>query len=417
MTKAPPPKPGRSIWLLVVAIVVACIGSSLLAQDSSDSAGPSTQREKFDKTFGRWKAFLAELRELDLEYRNASSSRQQEILPQYDALVERGETMQRELIDDAMAAFVKDPETNQDLLRLLLTVVRTEMDAERYEAVIDLLQPLLDSDVKIPELHNVMGIAAYNANQFDLAEQEIRLAVEEGVSNVLSERYLRTIPYYQEIWAREQQLREAEKAANDLPRVLLRTNKGEIEIELFEDQAPNTVANFISLVEDGFYDGLTFHRVVPRLMAHGGCPNGDGTGGPGYRIRSECLEDDARKHFRGSVAMAAPGLHGAGSQFYLTFSPAWHLDGRYTVFGRVVRGLDVLAKLQRREPRDPVEVAINPHRNIIIPPADEIVEARVIRKRSHPYEPETLPPIEMPLDQVAPIMIPEPPDPLQPLGG
>ncbi len=407
----------HKLGLLLALVAVCLVPASVQSQPAADSAEATPQREAFEKTFERWKAMLAELRALDIQYRNASPARQEQLLPQYNAVVEQGESLQHELIDAAMAAFVKKPDANRDLLQFLLMVVRTEMDAERYGAVVDLLQPLLDSGVKLPALHNVMGIAAYCSNRFDLAEQEIEIAQEEGVSNLLSDRYMETIPYYKEIWAREQELREAEQAANDLPRVLLRTNKGEIELELFENQAPNTVANFISLVEDGFYDGLEFHRVVPRLAAQGGCPNGDGTGGPGYRIRSECLEEDARHHFRGSIAMASRGLHDAGSQFYVTFVPAWHLDGRYTVFGRVVRGIDVLAKLQRREPRDPMQVAINPHRNVVIPPADRILEARVTRKRNHPYEPETLPPIEMPLEEVSPIIIPEPPDPLNPMGG
>jgi cyclophilin family peptidyl-prolyl cis-trans isomerase len=94
--------------------------------------------------------------------------------------------------------------------------------------------------------------------------------------------------WYQKAWAEEQKIRQAEAKADNLPRVLLRTNKGDIELELFEDQAPNTVAHFISLVEKGFYTGLSFHRVLPGFMAQTGCPKGDGTGGPGYRIPCEC---------------------------------------------------------------------------------------------------------------------------------
>ncbi|MDZ7618868.1 MAG: peptidylprolyl isomerase [Patescibacteria group bacterium] len=164
-----------------------------------------------------------------------------------------------------------------------------------------------------------------------------------------------------------------------MPRVVLQTNKGEIEIELFQNEAPNTVANFMKLVKDGFYDGLTFHRVKEEFMAQAGCPKGDGSGGPGHTIRCESYEDGARKHFRGSVAMANRGPHTGGSQFYINFVPTPHLDGRHTVFGRVVRGLDVLAKLQRREPRDPMEVAINPHKNVVIPRADRITKARILR--------------------------------------
>jgi len=172
-----------------------------------------------------------------------------------------------------------------------------------------------------------------------------------------------------------------------LPHVVLKTSKGEIELELFENEAPNTVANFISLVEKGFYDGLEFHRVVGEFTAQAGCPKGDGSGGPGYVIPCECYLPEHRNHFRGSLSMAHSGRHTGGSQFHITFLPTGQLDGKHTVFGRVVRGMHVLAKLQRRVPRDPMEVKMNPHRNIIIPPADKILKAKVLRKRNHEYDP------------------------------
>ena len=104
-------------------------------------------------------------------------------------------------------------------------------------------------------------------------------------------------------------------------------------------------------MEKKFYDGLTFHRVIPGFMAQGGDPKGDGTGGPGYTIPDECYQENHRNHFRGSLSMANTGQRDTGgSQFFLTFVPTAHLDGKHTVFGRVIEGMDVLAKLQRCEP-------------------------------------------------------------------
>ena len=108
-------------------------------------------------------------------------------------------------------------------------------------------------------------------------------------------------------WAKEKKIREAEAKADDLPRVLMKTSAGDIEIELFENEAPNTVLNFITLVDKGFYNGLKFHRVLPGFMAQGGDPKGDGTGGPGYTIPCECYRPDHRLHFRGSLSMAHAG--------------------------------------------------------------------------------------------------------------
>ncbi|NBI30414.1 peptidylprolyl isomerase [Chengkuizengella marina] len=111
----------------------------------------------------------------------------------------------------------------------------------------------------------------------------------------------------------------------------------EILIDLFEKDAPNTVANFEKLANEGFYNGLTFHRVIPGFVAQGGCPNGTGTGGPGYQINCEI---NPNKHERGSLAMAHAGRNTGGSQFYICYQPQPHLDGQHTVFGKVSKGME-----------------------------------------------------------------------------
>jgi len=113
---------------------------------------------------------------------------------------------------------------------------------------------------------------------------------------------------------------------------------------MFPDSAPNTVANFIYLAKKGFYDGLTFHRVEPDFVIQGGDPNGNGTGGPGYHIKAEF---NSRKHLEGTVAMArSDDPDSAGSQFYICLAPQPSLDGKYTVFGQVIEGMDVVKKIK-----------------------------------------------------------------------
>ena len=120
---------------------------------------------------------------------------------------------------------------------------------------------------------------------------------------------------------------------------------GEIRIELYPEDAPKTVESFVALAKKGFYDGLTFHRVEPGFVAQGGDPKGDGTGGPGYTLKAEFNQ---RKHVRGTVAMArSASPDSAGSQFYICFAPAPHLDGKYTVFGQVVKGMEVVDQIKR----------------------------------------------------------------------
>lgn len=119
------------------------------------------------------------------------------------------------------------------------------------------------------------------------------------------------------------------------------TEKGDIVLELFPDEAPGTVANFAKLAEAGFYDGLTFHRVIPHFVIQGGCPKGDGTGGPGYTIRCE-TDGNPHRHQRGSLSMAHAGRDTGGSQFFICHEPQPHLDGVHTVFGQVREGMDVV---------------------------------------------------------------------------
>ena len=111
----------------------------------------------------------------------------------------------------------------------------------------------------------------------------------------------------------------------------MKTEKGDIHIEFFDEDAPKTVKNFKNLIQDGFYDGLNFHRVIPNFVIQGGCPNGTGTGGPGYHIPCEI---NTQKHLTGSLSMAHAGKDTGGSQFFICHSPQPHLDGVHTVFGK-----------------------------------------------------------------------------------
>ena len=118
-----------------------------------------------------------------------------------------------------------------------------------------------------------------------------------------------------------------------------------IRIEFFPEDAPKTVENFVTLAKKGFYNGLTFHRVVPDFVVQGGCPKGNGTGGPGYQIKAEF---NKQKHVRGSVAMArSQHPDSAGSQFYITYGATPHLDGSYTVFGHVVSGMEHVDRIKQ----------------------------------------------------------------------
>ena len=143
---------------------------------------------------------------------------------------------------------------------------------------------------------------------------------------------------------------------------------GEIAIRLFAKQAPVTVNNFVFLAREGYYDGVTFHRVIPGFMAQGGDPTGTGSGGPGYQFDDE-FHPDLRHDSPGTLSMANAGVRGGrgtnGSQFFITLAPTPHLDNRHSVFGKVISGVDVMLGISARDPmRRP-------------PPGDAIVTIRI----------------------------------------
>ena len=153
-----------------------------------------------------------------------------------------------------------------------------------------------------------------------------------------------------------------------LPQIQIQTERGNMTIEMFEDDAPNTVANMISLIEKGYYDGLNFHRVIADFMIQGGCPEGSGTGGPGYNFDDE-FTAERRHDSAGMLSMANAGPRTNGSQFFITHGPTPHLDGKHTVFGKVTDGLEVVNEIQQGDFMDKIVV---------------------LQKRDHVYEVETI---------------------------
>lgn len=128
-----------------------------------------------------------------------------------------------------------------------------------------------------------------------------------------------------------------------MKQAIIKTNKGDMHVDFFEDDAPKAVANFTKLAKDGFYDNLTWHRVIPNFVIQGGCPKGDGSGGPGYTIDCE-LDGENQYHDRGVLSMAHAGRNTGGSQFFVCHSRnnTAHLDRNHTCFGKVYEGLEVI---------------------------------------------------------------------------
>ena len=141
---------------------------------------------------------------------------------------------------------------------------------------------------------------------------------------------------------------------------IIDTEKGTMKVEFYEKDAPGTVANFVKLSKEGFYNGLTFHRVIPNFVIQGGCPNGTGAGGPGYTIKCE-LDGDNQYHDRGVLSMAHAGRDTGGSQFFICHSRdnTSHLDRHHTCFGKVVDGLEVIDQIKQGDKINKIEINEN----------------------------------------------------------
>ena len=371
------------------------------AEEAAMALGP--QNKAYMETLSEYRKLAKKLTAMKLEYQDAGTERQQEIDVQYSALYKQGVELYKKSIDLALDAHAETPNRNPLVINLLYSMVGVEFDRENYEEPVRIFKRLEESgiDQEAERFYAFAGLSAMMSMNYNEADEWLKRAGESGELEKLFRTWaqtrkggelvramqgqLQTIESTKAAWAREQEIRKAETeaaaqdSAKKLPRVELTTSKGRIVLELFENEAPNTVANFISLVEDGFYDGTVFHRVLPNFMAQGGDPTGTGRGGPGYVIDCETGSrfPQTRQHFRGSISMANAGPNTNGSQFFLTFVPTSFLDGRHTVFGRVVEGIEVLADLQLVDPSD---------ENAMIPELDRIIEAKVLNKRDHAYE-------------------------------
>ncbi len=367
---------------IFAASVVGLI--SLLTFQPARAAETPTRAE-FDKTYSQYKAIVKEAADLQDRFPIAEARDRQAMAERYDALVAEGNKLRPQLLGLAEKSYVESPDDKQ-IADMMYSALATMIRNDDYEEALRIGKLLIDNKYPQPQIYNFTGAAAFFTGGYDAAEKYLRQANQNGTLDEKGQQVLSQIKDYRNKWNREMQFRQAEAKADDLPRVKLTVGdakgrpKGEIIVELFENEAPNTVANFLSLVRKHFYDGTPFHRVIPGFMIQGGDPEGTGAGGPGYRIADECFQPNHREHFRGSLSMAHTAApDSGGSQFFINLVPTEHLDGKHTVFGRVLEGMDVLAKIHRVDPEHPGTVS-----------PDRILKAVELRSRQHPYVPKTL---------------------------
>ncbi len=366
--------------LMVFALMSVVLPTFGWAQNDSASANEGVE---FDTA--EWKALLeqkasivARMEEIAKTYQDATP-KEREALEKEAGTLSKGfqRDVMPQLVKLGSIAYERDPQ-DLDAAEIMMQVAYAK---NRFDQAAEAADVVLKNAPENSLALNVAGVSHFAIHDFDESVEILERAQELGaLVPQLGGRYLETARKYVDYWKAEQEIRASEAAATGdeaLPRVLMKTSKGEILIELFENEAPNTVANFVMLVEKGYYDGVAFHRVINSFMAQGGRKN-PAAGGINYTIDCECYREDARRHFAGTLSMAHAGKDTGGAQFFLTHLPTEHLDqdvqpeAVHTVFGRVVEGMDAVAALKQ---------------------GDQIVSATVVRKRNHEYKPVTDPPL------------------------
>jgi len=357
--------------------------SSCLAQVpevETHSHDPAKAKAEFEAARVQEKELIAELTLLQAEFQQPAADRKA-IAAKFEAARDRIPAT-KERLETAAFALAQADAKNPAARELCGLVIASRLQVDDATQALKLANVLQKAGADDGQIDMMAAAAAMVVSQLDEADAWLTKAEANGVQKQKIAELRASIEEERPKVEAEMAKRKADADADDRPRVTITTSKGDIVVELFEDDAPNTVANFISLVEKGFYDGTPFHRVIGGFMAQGGDPTGKGSGGPGHTIECECDLPTARKHFLGTLSMAHAGKNTGGSQFFLTFRPTEHLDGKHTVFGRVIEGFDVLPKLTRTQGEDGQPApGVQP---------DTIVKAKVLRKRDHDYLPKTL---------------------------
>ena len=250
---------------------------------------------------------------------------------------------------------------------------------------------LIDGGSQLKYLFETAARSAVVCGEFVMAKK-LYDALNDEQQDEVDNRLEFNLEQYREQFEAEAIIREVEIQEDRLPRVLLKTTQGDVVVELFLDQAPSTVSNFMRLVEDGFYDGLDFYQVIDHLLALTGDPTGSGSGGFGKYLRDEHARPDARNGLRGSLVMAKLPMPGgqdrafipnsASSQFAILLLPILSVSEEQTIFGTVIEGMDVVSRLRRVDPHKEKK------KGEVQYPPDSIIEAKVIRRPDSLPEPE-----------------------------
>ena len=377
----------------LVAVVIATMASTGVAQDASNEA-----KVRYENALQRSRELVKECREISTRFFDGSLADSYQWKEKWDVAARKLADHRPELEQSAIDWFAKCIKPNQELIRVLGAVSVETYAAGDFETTFTILEKiekfLPEEDMK---LKRRLALAGIKCNRFDRAMELIQ--TQDGIDSInelesqLDKNMFLLTPMLFENWKLESELRLKEAKEDDLPRVKLQLGSDEIVIELFENEAPESVANFISLVESGYYDDAFFAPVIKGIVAQSGVYNrSTGSVPVGYVIKNESKRPDARKHFAGSVSMVSNGSKdSASTMFSITIVPNPDLDwdgseedqNCQAVFGRVISGVSLVNALPATMEIDEESQKQKPIKDV----KPRIIDtATVIRKRDHEYK-------------------------------
>ena len=380
-------------WIWLVAAGNAQDASvKQVTEPSLENAALEEVLEQYNRATEKLRSSLKKAQASAIRFHNESIDHSETHREAWQKAVASGQSNIESLRAAAMELFRRQDEPSDDVLEVAVRSCLEDVREERYRVGLEVLERANSINPTVAS-QALMARVQLLDNQFEAAKEFFDEHREELETMTDTERQLyasidELIPQFR----REKQLRKSEAAKDDLPRVELTTNAGRIVLELFENEAPETVANFIHLVEQGYYNGVIFHNVKSEFVAQAGAFGVAQVGGVRrvmprgvpYTIYDENSKPQSRKHFRGSLSMANQNSpNTASSQFFLSLTPQPFLNENHTVFGRVIEGLDVMADLTvnfetgEKGKDEPIEDAI----------PSMIFSVKVIRKRDHDYQP------------------------------
>ena len=380
--------------LLVVTVGFASgIFCRPVCAQETDQPSVAELESKYKASVDKLREQLKKLRRTRALYVFSDSEASHDHKDAWDELATQSEAQFFEIRENAYALFLAKEKPGEDLTTVVRNLSIGSIASGDLGVGHRITQRLVDLNPEDESLaEELIRVEIFN-NKFDGAiafrsENAAKIAKYNKKEQAIF-RHLNTLKTN---FDRELKLREKDKTA-DLPRVEMKIKgKGTVVLELFEDEAPETVANFISLTEAGFYDGIIYHHVTNGFLAHGGCFGRDRHQPTGYTIYDECKKPERRHHFRGSIATwtNSDQPNSCGSEFSIFRMPAPYFAGlNHTVFGRVIKGMEIIDGIQNTHKIDEEEGNEEPIPDVV---PDTIESMKVIRKRDHPYEPNHVKP-------------------------